>query len=577
MAKDYGAIERQRASYLAKEQYLQSCYTQVSPMDFYTNLFPSECLQGSDDSGDGKSCAIFRFVPDKSTYQIMRNRIRDEYRNEVFSDTDELMKRFARMFDALPADDVDELEKRYDVLDKKFHAGKYRVPGQPIKLTYRDKKTGEYKDAKFDQRVHSDFKELSEAIGKATAYMAPITYYGKKANKKNARWLHAITIDLDGVGISQLKTLIAYIQNDMIPTPTYLVNSGHGMHLYYFLEEPVALYSNVQTAITTLKNNLASLIWVKRTSTINDHRDFQGCTQLYRVVGSMSKLGTGYPATAYLTGKPVSIEYLNSYLLKEEQVDLLEGFKSGGKSGHNAEYWKEVNPDWYRRVIEKNFIDEDRRLAYVNEDEYDVDGNKLGKDKKTKRGKAPAIYEKLKPKLLRGAIVGNRYFCMCVLFADACQCGIPYKEVQAYAYSLIDILNTGIENEEDLFTKADVDKAAAHYNSRDTNFMKTETVEKMTGITFPHTKRNYNSQVVHCAMMRANKGVKVEAGLVRDTRFGAPEGNDPTLGGRPSAEQTVRTYLQEHPDAKKVEVIRATGLTKPTVYKWYDKIKSEVN
>lgn len=37
--------------------------------------------------------------------------------------------------------------------------------------------------------------------------------------------------------------------------------------------------------------------------------------------------------------------------------------------------------------------------------------------------------------------------------------------------------------------------------------------------------------------------------------------------GKSSAEQTVRDFLQEHPDAKKVEVIRGTGLSKPTVYK----------
>ena len=570
MAKDYGALESQRASYMAKEEYLQSCYTQVSPMDFYKNLFPAECLQDRGAEGDGKCCAIFRFVPDISTYKKLKARIRGDLQAEAFSDTNELAKRFAKLFDAIPAEDTAELDRRYDELDRKFHAGKYRVPGQAYKLTYKTK-NGEVKEAKFDQRVMSDFVDLHEAIGKATAYMAPITYFGAKANSENARWLHAITIDLDGVGISQLKTLIAYIQNDMIPTPTYLVNSGHGIHLYYFLEEPVALYPSVQQAITNFKNSLAELIWVKRTSTITDHRDFQGCVQMYRVVGSMSKLGTGYPATAYLTGKPVTVEYLNDYLLEEEKIKPLESYKPISKTGHTAEYWKELNPKWYRRVIEKNFIDEDRRLASF-EDEYDINGNKLNKDKKTKRGRFPWLYESFKPRMLRGARVGNRYFCMCVLFADACQCGIPYKDVQAYAISLLDVFNAGIEDEKELFTLEDIEHAASKYDSRYSHFMKLSNIEEMTGITFPRNKRNGREQDMHT---KKYLPFLRSTGDIKDTRFGAEGGNDPTLGGRPTAEKTIRAYLQDHPDAKKVEVIRETGLSKPTVYKWYDKIKAE--
>lgn len=586
MSKNYRTLENQRVSYLAKEAYLQSCYTQVSPMDFYEDLFPAECLQDRDVKGDGKCCAIFRFVPDISTYKKLKARITGEVYDDFNSDYTSLYSALkdsvnkdlvtpdtVKGFGLLPEKDVKKLKERLDDLDQKFHADAYHIPGQAYKLTYTTK-DGEVKEAKFDQRVMSDFVDLHEAIGKATAYMAPITYFGAKANSENARWLHAITIDLDGVGISQLKTLIAYIQNDLIPTPTYLVNSGHGIHLYYFLEEPIFLQKESQQIITNLKNALAEIIWVKRTSVISDHRDFQGCTQMYRVVGSMSKLGTGYPATAYLTGKPVTVEYLNDYLLKENRVSTEELNKPVQKSGHDLKYWKKNNPDWYRRVVKKRFTDKDRQLAneYV---EYDADGNQLKRNKKTKRGRFPWLYESFKPRMLQSARVGNRYFCMCVLFADACQCGIPYKDVQDYARSLLDEFNVGITNEKDLFTLQDIEHASAKYDSKYIKFMRLDNIEKMTGITFPRNKRNGNEQTVHCAMMRATKGVKVNMGLAKDTRFGAEGGNDPTLGGRPTAEKTIRAYLQDHPDAKKVEVIRETGLSKPTVYKWYDKIKAE--
>ena len=39
--------------------------------------------------------------------------------------------------------------------------------------------------------------------------------------------------------------------------------------------------------------------------------------------------------------------------------------------------------------------------------------------------------------------------------------------------------------------------------------------------------------------------------------------------GRPSAEQTVRDWRSARPDGKKADCIRETGLSKPTVYKWW--------
>ena len=39
--------------------------------------------------------------------------------------------------------------------------------------------------------------------------------------------------------------------------------------------------------------------------------------------------------------------------------------------------------------------------------------------------------------------------------------------------------------------------------------------------------------------------------------------------GRPNAEQTVREWQESHPAGKKADCIRETGLSKPTVYKWW--------
>lgn len=36
-----------------------------------------------------------------------------------------------------------------------------------------------------------------------------------------------------------------------------------------------------------------------------------------------------------------------------------------------------------------------------------------------------------------------------------------------------------------------------------------------------------------------------------------------------SAEQIVKEWRESHPDGKKADCIRDTGLSKPTVYKWW--------
>lgn len=532
MAKDYGKLSDQRASYLAKEGLLKSRFEQVAPMEFYREIFFKGSLQKAGVEADGLGTAIVRFQPDLSTYKKIKARMRGEYQDEVFKDSDLSTQRFAKMFDALPIDAEEELNRRYDELDKQFNAGVYRKPGQPIETNW-----------KFDQRIHDDLSELGEAIGKRFAIMAPISYYGKKANGKNARYLYALVIDIDGVGVEQLKRLIHSTVDDdfYMCRPTYIVNSGHGVHLYYVLKEPVPCYKNLREPITRLKNGIARMVWNDRTSTIKEHRDDQPCLQMYRVVGSLSKLGTGYPATAYRTGEPVDIMDFNEYIFDEYKIKPLDSYKPVGVSGHDLEYWKEHNPDWYKRKILHQY-----------------------ETKEVSGGKFPWLYESLVPKVRLGAKVGTRYHSMCVLFADAALGGIPYSQVYETCVAMVDFLNRDAD-EDNQFTIADVECAAKYYTTSFGHWLTLDRIEAMTELKFERNKRNYRKQDDHLKMAR----------FMRDEVYGKKdtwrEGN-----GRPTVEQTVRDYLQEHPDAKKAEVIKNTGLSKPTVYKYYDKIKEEL-
>lgn len=85
---------------------------------------------------------------------------------------------------------------------------------------------------------------LDKVIGDTYGMIPPISFYGKTHSKEMAHELFAVAIDVDYVGKQQLKNLLKQFRNGVQLCPTYLVSSGKGVHLYYFLQEPVQLYRN---------------------------------------------------------------------------------------------------------------------------------------------------------------------------------------------------------------------------------------------------------------------------------------------------------------------------------------------
>jgi len=88
------------------------------------------------------------------------------------------------------------------------------------------------------------------------ALTSPITYVGNRSTNKNARMLYAFAIDLDDVGPEQIQVLWNGFQRPLdhapftglgltlIPVPNLIVSSGHGLHLYYIMRTPMALYGH---------------------------------------------------------------------------------------------------------------------------------------------------------------------------------------------------------------------------------------------------------------------------------------------------------------------------------------------
>lgn len=83
--------------------------------------------------------------------------------------------------------------------------------------------------------------------------------------------IYALIFDLDGQRLDELHMIMQFMRNGTnIPMATYVVLSGHGLHLYYVLETPLRANMEVIRKLNKLKEGMTKLIWNRYTSTIEN-------------------------------------------------------------------------------------------------------------------------------------------------------------------------------------------------------------------------------------------------------------------------------------------------------------------
>ena len=407
---------------------------------------------------------------------------------------------------------------------------------------------GEGKEKRYTIHADNRFEDIVNIPQDEFAFMSPISYFGKNRTLKNARFMYALTVDLDGVGKKQLGNLLTQIKNEVIPRPTYIANSGTGMHLYYKFVTPVPMYPAMQEALKKLKHPLTDWVWNALTSSIRK-KQFQSINQGFRLVGGETKAllqmnepfereGVGYEGTkvtatvcVWRSGEPVTLSYLENFF----KLDI--GFDTIGKysSHHTLEECKEKFPEWYqRRIVEKK----ESGQWTVNR----------------------ALYDWWIEKVKEEAVPGHRYWCIYALSTYAVKCGIPFEELKKDAAELQPILNErGLEP----FTKKDMRDALRLYS--DTSLAARLTrryIEEQTAISMPANKRNYRKQEDHLKRARAVQDVDYPNGEWR---------------GRNPKGQIVAEWRHNYPEGKPKECIEQTGLNKNTVYKWWNEPYIEID
>ena len=364
--------------------------------------------------------------------------------------------------------------------------------------------------------------------------LSPISYIGKSRRSFNARLIYAIAIDLDGMTKKQHIVDLFYQMDgngpsNHLPKPTYIVNSGNGLHIYYVLLKPIPCFERNIVQINNLKNELTHKLWNEFVTSLYDNIQYQSIFQGFRLVGGITKKGTR--TQAYMVGDKVSIEYLNEFVEEENRVTQFNSKSSKrSKRSLSLSEAKEKYPEWYEKRIVKA---EKKAYWTVKRDLYDW------------------WHKKVKSEICEG----HRYYGVMCLAIYARKCGLSREELENDAFSLIDHLDRLTSTDDNHFTRADVLSALEAFNDNYITFP-IETISELTGIYIQKNRRNYRKQINHLKLIR----------MIRD--FDGKNGEWRNKNGGPRKEKMVKDYLEEHPMATVTEAAKALSVSRTTIYKY---------
>ena len=268
--------------------YLYNYFDEVTPYEFYREMFPAGELQAQGVTNDGKCNGI--------VVQIT---------NEIVKYTDEKGREKEK-----------PLVKRY-----MLHDG----------LENLDKLT--------ESEHFALCSPLSYVGKKRTAENARYAY-GIAVDLD-----HIIVEGEDPRGLRALWKQIEIAER--IPKPTYIVSSGTGLHLYYFFDKAIPLYKNTINQLQRYKKELTRIVWHEGAIVdIDGDKDvqYEGIYQGFRVPGTITKKGTR--ARAFLTGEKVGFDYLNEFVEPKYQVTEFTYKSDLTLAEAKAKY-----PEWHQKVI----------------------------------------------------------------------------------------------------------------------------------------------------------------------------------------------------------------------------------
>lgn len=377
---------------------------------------------------------------------------------------------------------------------------------------------------------------LRNAIGSDDfTIIAPISYAGKRRNGASAREVYAICFDLDGLILSNsgeqygLRNFFTRVEQGYLPLPTYVVSSGTGVHLYYFLTKPLRVFPSVLERLERFRRQMTEMLWRDYITNLWDNIQYESPLQAFRAVGSICKDGVSR-VRAFRSGVPLDVEELDRFVDARNRINA----PYASKSGHSLAEAKVMWPEWFEDVV--------------------VNGNVRDGTYTVNRG----LYDWWKRQIGEKFSIGHRYWCIYCLACYALKCGIDEDELIADAVHFAEYFNSLRRPDDEPFTIADAMAAVeAFYLPR--KLVTAQKIARLSGIPIEMSKRNGRTMKAHQGYRRAIRDFKASIGEC--SKGGRPKGSG-------TKERLIKDYAQEHPEASHSQIARELGVSRATVIKW---------
>jgi len=456
--------------------------------------------------------------------------------------------------------------------------------------------------------VYDDLIAIDRAIEEANSkgeqvYMAPISYLGRNRDEKHERFLYVFTLEIDDL-ITEKIPGKRYLRQKGLETalhqwgannnpqwekgwflaPTAVTCSGRGIHCHWFLKEPVPLfggptidycdsdgkikkrYLKRREQWKWFRQSFADYVWNNAVSSSPIQREAIG--QSFRMVGSLSKDNKLVEAF-WISKKRYSIEELlglqifgtplyeiknrpNGSYFKDwfdfstkSQIDLT---KHEQKEPEKLIAAREQWPEWYERRIVHKQPPRQKGHWHIKRD----------------------LYDWYKKQIQNGPHIGCRYYRLYTLAQYGAKCDIPFDEVKQDCIEIGAVFkNVGNVPLEDW----EIAKAyAAYYDYR--AFESTiDFINSKAHLNIEKNKRNGQKQHDHLQAdvlynkttgRRTANTCKINRELtLEDMR------KNGEIPGRPDKCEIIRRWQIENPDGLKIECHRETGISRPTIDKWW--------
>lgn len=391
-----------------------------------------------------------------------------------------------------------------------------------------------------------DIDELMEYQGQRDdVYVVPASFINGYNSGTACRDVYALVVDIDRI---KPETLDAIIENgnlgNLTPMPTYIVNSGRGVHFYYVFEDPVPHYHANRKILKDMYRVLCGITQ----RNILAKTDWHAITQPFRLPGSLTRLGQ--TVTGWKCGEKWQAWRLADRLkVDHEELDLIR------RPLLSQREYKELKAQ--------------REAAALDDPEDPGKPKKARKKRKVEWTSSldgnTGFYLGCLERCYKETTEGSRYRSLCALTIVARKCGYPKEQLEKDLLQLLEHYNRIGKH----MSHSEVKKALRMYNEKALQTRST-TLELWFGWEFMREdqKRLAKRKARGVYVKRTRAEICAVARKVQDAYF--PDGEWRNKNGAPTKEQLIRAWRFEHPDGKPKDCIQDTGISKNTVYKWWN-------